>query len=198
MRKLTLILAVLLLATPLVQATEFGVTGGLNMANMTGDYDDNKSMIAFGGGTYARLSLVPQFSIQAEVLYMQKGTKWDDGDEKLTLSYLEVPVLLMFNVPTPGPVSPKFFAGPYFGYLLDAKDDFEGEELDVKEAFKDFDIGVVLGAGVDLKVGPSGKVFFNGRYSRGMSNVNDILPDMFSVKHGVLSFFVGYSMGVGP
>ena len=191
-------MTVILLTAAFAQATEVGLTGGLNMANMTGDYDENKSMLAFGGGTYARLSLVPQFTIQAEVLYMQKGTKWDEGDEKLTLTYLEVPVLLMFNFPTPGPVSPSVFAGPYLGYLLDAKSDFEGEEYDAKAAFKDFDFGVVLGAGIDLKVGPSGKVFFNGRYSRGLSNINDLPVDDFSLKNGVLSFFVGYSMGVGP
>lgn len=194
--------AVMFITIAPAKATEFGIMGGLNMANMTGDFEDNKAMMTFGGGVFGRVSPSPQFTIQSELLYMQKGTKWEgaegEDDEEMTLTYVEVPVLLMYNFPMPGPISPCVFAGPYFATLLSAKDKFEGEELDVKELFKDTDFGAVFGVGVDIKTGASGKFFFNGRYSLGLSNVNDFLPEEFSVKHGVMSVFAGYAISLGP
>ena len=193
-----IVCAVIFMNAAPAQATEFGITGGLNMANMSGDFENNKAMMTFGGGFFGRMSAGPQFTIHSEVLYMMKGTKWDEGDEKLKLNYIEVPVLLMYNVPMTGPVSPCIFAGPYYATLVSAKSEFEGQELDMKEAFADNDFGVVVGAGVDIKMGPTGKIFLNGRYSLGLSNANDFLPDEVSVKHGVISLFAGFGVGVGP
>ncbi len=197
MKRIALVMAVLLVTAGVANSQELGFTGGLNLANQTGDWEDNKMMLAFGGGIFGRLSPAPQIAIQPEVLFMMKGTKWDEGDEKFKLTYIDIPVLLMYQFPMEGSVTPSIFAGPYLGILLSAKDEFAGEEIDVKDVVKSTDFGLVFGAGVDIKAGDKGKFIVNGRYALGLSNANDFLPDELSYKNAVISFFVGYAFGLG-
>lgn len=205
MKRIALVLAVLFIIATTAQPAELGFTGGLNMANQTGDWTENKTLLTFGGGAFGSVPLAPQISVQAEVLYMMKGTKWDyeeDGisiEEKFKLTYLEIPVLFKYEVPMEGSISPLFFAGPALGILLSAKVDVAGIELDVKDFTKGTDFGVVFGGGAAVKAGEKAKVMFAARYTLGLSNLNDDPDDPdFSFKNGVISVFGGFAFGFGP
>lgn len=194
--------------------TELGLKGAVNMANLSGDVTDNKMMLAFGGGVFARIMPSPQFCIQPEVLYMMKGCKFDDvgttTDMKTTLSYIEVPVLVKYMIPTEGNISPSIFAGPAVGFLMSAKAkatvDGTEEDMDIKDYLKSIDFGVAFGAGVDFAVGEKGKITFDARYTLGLTNGNDVsaadaaaagmdVDDSF--KNGVISVMVGYAFPIG-
>ena len=174
----------------------FGLKGGLNLANLSGDIENNKSLIAFGGGVFSKITPSPTICIQPEVLFMQMGTEEDvDNGEKIKLNYIEIPVLIKYVFPTEGSFEPNIFAGPAVSFLMSA--DY-GDE-DIKDYITSVDFGLAFGAGADIAIGDGGgKVTFDGRYTLGLTNINDdVDSDEFSIKNGVITFMVGYAFPLG-
>lgn len=172
------------------QETKFGVKAGLNIANIGGDIEENKSLVGFHVGGFAEIKLSEKFAIQPELLYSAQGVKYDgDGDAKTTLGYLNIPVMAKFYV------ADKFSleAGPQIGFLLSAKDKFEEDgisvDLDTKDAYKSIDFGLNFGAGYDFTENLSAGV----RYNLGLSNIADTEDsDDFKINNSVFSISVGY------
>jgi hypothetical protein len=80
---------------------EFGIRAGLNLASVNGDdvsFDNvsPENRVAVSGGLFAGIRVTPSFLIQPEVLYTQKGARYEAAGEEaeLRLDYVEVPVLL--------------------------------------------------------------------------------------------------------
>lgn len=189
-------------ASPLfAEGAQFGIKGGLNLANVIGDdAPDNASMkIGFVGGAFMSYNFTEIFAIQPEVLFSMKGAKGDNdlGDEESwKLNYLEIPVLFRVNLPTDGKMDPFLCAGPAFGILMSAK----AEDLDVKDDMKTMDIGVVAAGGIGYQM-ESGTLSFEVRYEVGMTSVFNYddaqldeweMTDQPDVMNSVLSFMVGY------
>ncbi|QIX62093.1 PorT family protein [Hymenobacter sp. BT18] len=113
------------------QSIRLGFKGGANYSNLSGDLvDENRFQNKWGGhgGVMANISFTDDgfFSVQPEVLYSQKGFKFDESElfglvkyqGTRTYNYIDVPVLLKIN-------ADGFFfeAGPQYSYLLKVKDD---------------------------------------------------------------------------
>lgn len=198
MKKLV-ILAILvsILAIPSAAQTkmEVGFKGGANLANWTGDITGNDMYFAFGGGGFARFNLSNgQITIQPEALFMMKGIGIEGTGVNWKLTYIDIPLLIKYNVPTKGSFAPNLFVGPYGGFLISAK----LLDVDVKDAHKSFDYGLVFGGGFDIAGAGNGKFTFDARYALGLANIFDIPDDVEgSVKNGVISLMVGYAFGVG-
>jgi len=187
--------AVLAFAFSNAQETKFGVKAGLNIANIGGDIEDASSKIGFNVGGFAEFKISDKFAIQPELLFSTQGakTEWSEDDvtveEKLNLSYLNIPVMAKFYV------AEKFSleAGPQIGFLLSAKSKFEGgglsEEVDVKDAYESIDFGVNFGAGYDFTENLSAGV----RYNLGLSNIAKTEDgEDFKMNNSVFSVSVGY------
>ena len=175
---------------------EFGLRAGLNLASLNGDDAslDNispDSRIGFSGGFFVGIRVTPNFLIQPEVLYTQKGAKYDVGGAEFTikLDYVEVPVLFKGRFGSGG-VKPSVFAGPAVGFKVSGKSAFDGEEEDLEEA-KGTEFGIVFGAGLDLAAG-SGAFTIDARYTLGLTTLDDsaVAAD---IKNGVWSFSLGYA-----
>lgn len=174
------LLIALLISTPAMAGTSFGVTGGLNLSKFSGedineDMNDMKMGIALGG--YANIGITPMFSIQPELLYSMKGSKYTmetatDTTERTTkMNYIEMPILFKVTPPMAGMMSPELFLGPYFGYNITAESEVNGTTSDI-DSVKAFDYGLVAGAGVGFSAGP-GTINLNGRYEMGLSSIDD-------------------------
>lgn len=137
MKKLFLGMAIA--ASSLTFAQTFGAKAGLNVANVS-EIDGN-SKIGFNAGLFMNAPIAKNFSIQPEVLYNGVGSK--DGDLKLNLDYISVPVMFQYNA------TPEFYleAGPQFGFLIGSKLKNNSYSVDFKDAMETFDFGVGLGAG---------------------------------------------------
>lgn len=136
-------------------------------------------------GAFVEMPINRQFSVQPELLYMQKGgtvdefTAEDEGIEEadFNLHYLELPVLAKYNVPVQSRrFAPSIYAGPYVAYALgrDIDVDFEDSDLDVSfdadDMFDRFDYGAV--AGIDLGYRFARQMATIGvRYDLGLANV---------------------------
>ncbi len=160
-KKITLFVAVALIAISASAQLEFGVKGGVNLANLGGDVNDTKMKIGFMVGGFANYAVNDQLSVQPELMFSQAGCKYDAGGDtyKIDLNYIVLPVMVKYSF---GAINLQ--AGPQFGYLLSAKDD----GTDIKDGMKSIDLGLNIGAGYQMD-----KIGIEARYNLGLSNIND-------------------------
>jgi len=202
-RSITSLVVVLIIAVSLASAQKIsgGIKAGMNLANLHGDeVEDSKMKMGFCGGGFVSFILGKVVVIQPELLYSQKGAKWEeefmDETYKMTykFNYVEIPLFIKMIAPVQGTVKPNLFLGPYFGIMIaDARVEAEIDGTTMEddlEGVKDTDFGVVFGAGVDFGLG-KGKVVFDVRYSLGLTTLDD--EGEADVKNNVLSFLLGYS-----
>ncbi|MEE9170819.1 MAG: porin family protein [bacterium] len=201
MRKLIYsLIAVALAVTLLIPSQSYGQVSigkglkvGLNSANITGDdVSDSKARSGFLAGVFLKLG-VGSLIIQPELLYTVKGAKVEDDPDidELKLTYLEIPVLVKINLGSAPKVKPNIFAGPAFGILLSSKVKGPGGEVDFKDITKSSDLGVVVGAGIDIGLVMTG-ITFDIRYTFSLSSIDDSGEDA-DVKNRVLSATAGIS-----
>jgi hypothetical protein len=161
------------------QEVNFGLKGGFNIANLTGDNSSSLDEVtSFHVGAMAEIPLSEKFSFQPEVLFSGQG--YSVGKNTVALSYLNVPLMGKYYVAKGFSLE----AGPQVGFLLKAK----AESFDVKDAFKTVDFGVNLGLGYKLDNGLN----FGARYNFGLTNINDLKGVNSENRNAVLQVSVGY------
>lgn len=181
MKKILLltVFTVLGFTTVNAQEIEFGVKGGLNFANISGDNTkDIGTVTAFNFGVVSEIHISEKFSFQPELLFSGQG--YSPGDDTVALNYLNIPLMGKYYL-TKGL---SLEAGPQLGFLLSAKN----EKINVKDSFKTFDFGVNVGLGYKLDNGLN----FGARYNLGLTNINDLDNSSFKNKNGVIQVSVGY------
>ncbi|OWU88423.1 hypothetical protein APR43_23025 [Flavobacterium sp. NLM] len=186
------------------QDVKFGLKGGLNVSNFSGDTEgiDFKSRFGFNAGGFVEIKFSEKFALQPEVLYSTQGAKVDnfnldvDGigtvnaDVAFNLAYINVPVMFKYFA------AEKFSleAGPQIGFLVSAEtktkvDGYGSSKVDIKDNFESIDFGLNLGAGYDFTENFSAGV----RYNLGLANIAKTEEgDDSKVHNGVFSLSVGY------
>ncbi len=189
------------ISTTYAQGITGGLKAGMNIANVHGDDVEGigyESKMGFCAGGFITFKVANIVAIQPEVLYTQKGTKWEEwymGTWSLNLNYLEIPVLFKVIMPVQGMIKPHLFVGPYFAYNLTAKwkPEYNGQSdgVNLDAVVKDTDFGAVFGGGIDFSL-PAGKIVFDARYSLGLTTTYEEGLDV-DVKNSVFSFMLGYA-----
>jgi hypothetical protein len=153
------------------QEVKFGVKGGLNFMNISGNQGSGTGKVGFHVGGLVEFKLSEKFAIQPELLYSTKGTKQNFyGIElKTNLSYIDLPIMAKFFV-TKGL---SLEAGPQIGYLV-SESGVSSSELAVYQPgyYKKMDYGMNLGAGYVLESG----LMFQMRYYIGLADISKIDP----------------------
>lgn len=205
MKKLLVLLVLLGLGSIVyAQGISFGIKGGLNIPKVTGAdvsvYLDNlKSNNGVAAGVYFSIGLLPNISIQPEMLYSQKGFKTsydfygEMHEEKLRINYMEIPVLAKLSFGTI--VVPYVLAGPYFAAKIGTK---YAETVDSittistnENSLADLDIGLTVGAGIQIPI----KVSVEARYSMGLRSIyygSEL--DGLDIKNSNVQLLIGYSI----
>jgi hypothetical protein len=181
MKKLLLVTALAVFGFSNVNAQDikFGVKGGFNLANISGNNTSElETVTAFNFGVMSEISITKKFSFQPEILYSGQGYGYDK--EVVALSYINVPLMAKYYVYKKLSLE----AGPQVGYLFNAK----SEGIDVKDSFKKVDFGANLGLGYKLENGLN----FGARYNFGLSNINNIEGDSDKYRNGALQVSIGY------
>lgn len=164
----------------------FGVMAGVNLAKVSGDgltSADNRT--GFLGGIFVTLHVTNSFAIQPEAIYSQKGfsdNSVPSADVTAKLDYIDIPVLLRYDIPVVGPIRPFFVAGPAFGLQVKCAIEASGEEAsasvdcdglqdtEVEFRKKTFDLSGMFGAGLDFHLGGH-TLMLGARYEHGFSDV---------------------------
>jgi len=202
-KKLTvvLILALMFFSSDSILAEfNLGLKTGLNISKLAGDvkpqYDiKGASKMTFAVGIFESLEYTDYFHIQLELLLVRKGAKSDEGDPfqgRVNLIYAEIPVLFKLNPLPKKKYSPALFAGAAADLLHSAKliPDSPYKDVEIDDWVKKLDYCIVFGIGVDTDLG-LGTLMVDGRYSIGMTNINDTDYD-WDIKNRVFSVFVGF------
>jgi len=171
MKKLIVLAAALLLCAH-AQAQTFGVKGGVNFANLTGnDADSFDGMTSYHVGALMEFYILDRISLQPELLYSAQGAKIDGEEYKL--NYVTLPVVAEFDID--GSLS--IHAGPQFSLLASDSSDRLAEEA------KNYDFGIA--AGLEYEI--TGGLFLQGRYVWGQRQIFDNAD----VKNSVIQLSLG-------
>jgi hypothetical protein len=174
MKKILLISLIMLLSVS-VAYSQFGIKGGINLADLRGSdvvKDNMKTRLGLVGGISYRINLIMGLSLQPEVLYVQKGVVYEASQSQGSYSmtqkstqkgdYIDIPLLLKYNLPIPQ-FSPFIEAGASYGILLSAKEKFErtsnvpgypstSDEGDIKNTVTKADLSIIVGVGFDITI----------------------------------------------
>jgi len=190
--------------------TAKGLKIGLNFTNFYGEnvavfedpFDEYvESKMGFCIGAFITYNILDMFAIQPEILYTTKGAKSEEElwgrtlKGSINLSYLEIPVLAKFLIPSQSNIKPSFYAGPSLAIKLSGKKrgeyngDVKKEDL---QNVKGTDLGLVIGAGLDLNLGflGQGKVTVDIRYTFGLTSISEIRRH--DEKNKAISLMIGY------
>lgn len=168
-----------------VQAS--GITGkGIKLGAAWGSLSTNQEEFdagtagGFTGGVFLTYSLSPKVSLQPELMYVSKGTGSGNpfGDAGFDFDYIELPVLLKYNLSPSTRLIPSVFAGPAGGMLISAEiyhDGFffENYRNDVSDGMKSVDLSIVIGGEIEFQSTKRVHVVVDFRYTFGLVNVVD-------------------------
>jgi hypothetical protein len=200
MKTLKLLLLLLLIAFNLPLWAQFGIRLGLNVTNVKVDLDNSPISIETEGklgvhiGVFYETKMSQHFSFQPELLFFQKGYRIKDtGDDlKLTLNYIEIPLLAKYNF-NETKANVFLLAGPAVGIGISSKakvgDDSSNIDWEETELQR-IDFGLNLGGGVALPVNEGKHRFlFQARYLLGITNISDSGTESAHNR--------GFSIGIG-
>jgi hypothetical protein len=192
---------------------EIGLQGGLNSSTLTTNplRTNNKvNLIGWNAGIIFSIPLSKRISLQPEINYANHGIKYayDSDYEKLTMKYVEMPLLFKYNIINGGKGKIYLQAGGYGGYWLSAElENSTNQEVikeqypfddDISDGFKDnrFNYGLLVGIGASIKLG-SGHIFIQSRYQHGLSDIakfSTTTEEYTPSLHRVVSATIGYSI----
>lgn len=170
---------------------QLGLQAGVDFATLKGGLKEpielSNRMGATGGACF-RYWLNREIALQLEARYIQQGTSYENWptwfddllsttDGSLDFDFLTFPLLLRVNFGTTNPnVHPSFVVGPELAIPLSAFDSWEAPtlgrsgETDWENWIQSVDIGLTLGAGLDVDAGP-GAATLDVRYTIGLRGI---------------------------
>lgn len=175
-----------LLAGPL----SFGVEGGADFSNVDKAVTLNTllasqgfqttgftSIAGFTGGAFGEWQFQSSFSLRAEVFYSMKGTQIKTisplgySQEVANWDYLEIPVVIRYQLPLDWGIKPSLFVGASYGTLLQAQQTTTSNSLPTivnnsSSGFNPSDFNFVGGIEADWE-----QWLLNIRYSLGLSQI---------------------------
>ena len=175
------------------QEARFGVKAGVSLASVSGkNTSEAKNLVGATAGVMGDISFSDLISFHPELLFSQKGVKFEDNRStgQTRTSYLDVPLLL--RVKADGLF---FEAGPQAGFLLGLKSESDILGLGTltstsTQGTRKIDLGYVAGVGYQLPQG----LEIGLRYNGGISDLSD--PSGGSaVRNSVFQLQVGYLFG---
>ena len=168
--------------------SKFGIKAGTNIPDLAGDdvSSDIKNKIGFYAGGFVTIPVSENFTVQPELLWSNKGYKYNElGEFTTTFNYIHIPVLIQYH-------AKGFYAetGPQIGILITAKQKIEsGPNESIKDSFKS--TAFSWGAGIGYQL-PSG--FGIGvRYNIGLGSISE--ESSIDAKFNVLMLGIFKSFG---
>ncbi|WP_291908313.1 porin family protein [Chitinophaga sp. CB10] len=206
MKKLFLSVVALLIASISFGQAKWGIIAGPNFSSVTyenlgtfgfNSKETSKILTSFRGGVTVDIPIAEDFSIGTGLLYAGKGGKFKNSDIKVSLSYLQLPVMFQFT-PEVGNGNMVLGIGPYFAvglggnYKNTATGDigaFEDEALLAK--LKRFDAGGTLQIGYQTPMG----LYFGLNGDLGLVNAVDNTDNNRKFKNASFGVSLGYKFG---
>jgi hypothetical protein len=221
MKKLIFLLVAVIGSYAAQAQTSFGIKGGLNYSNLSGDLQNEErfnNKIGYHAGVYFNVPVVGSFlSVQPEVLFSNKGYKYDDRVENTVntplggigdtyryegtanFNYIDVPVLARVKA------GGLFFeAGPQVSYLVNVNDKTTVFKNDVRQdrkvsekskaGYSDFEVGYAAGLGFATAGGISLGVRYNGAFTD-LAEDSPARGEFKDARHSSFQVSLGFPLG---
>lgn len=197
-----LLLTLTLLLTNLTQAQfMIGPTVGLNISNIKlNDLEEGQSLNPISGisfGAVANIDLAKNLYLQPELRYSQQGAINEFADStgiyesKAQINYIAIPILLKYSFKINEDINLFLLGGPRFSYGIGkvsiTEDGDSYKETFEEVGFKKSDLGLDFGLGLQF-----GNFTLDGRYTLGLSNLNDEEDEDFKASHRIIGINLGY------
>jgi hypothetical protein len=132
---------------------------------------DYSPSLGWAFGPFLESQEAENVAIELDVLYSRKGTKSSDPKLKLRIDYIEIPLLLKFQLASGAKLIPALFAGPYFAFRVTPNDKVlivaDGVPLEgIDPKVKNVDFGITFGGGVHI-----GKYSIEARCNWGLTKI---------------------------
>lgn len=188
-----------------------GARLGLSSAGVYGeDAEEVDARYGFTGGLSAALGLSRRLALELDVAYADKGgeMKGSFGTLGYHFRYVEVPVLLRYNVLPEGGLAPALVVGVAPAFRLNSTTTSWSGPGPAPPQFvfpKPVDLGVLLGTTVGTRAGRHA-VRFEARYTLGLTKFADLQftgtetakdPDV-DLKNRAWTVTVGYAFNIAP
>ncbi len=157
--------------------TEFGLNAGLNASTVTsGLYTNSSYRIGYNLGLSGEYYFSDQWGIKVKAIYDQKG--WNNGfistangdyNTNFQMDYITVPVMAAWHFGRTRNWYVNF--GLFAGFLLNAKETANGNDL--KSITSSTDFGLTTAVGVKFPISDNSKFFIE---LEGQDGVNDVFP----------------------
>ncbi|CAL1520984.1 porin family protein [Chitinophaga sp. MM2321] len=203
MKKVLLSAAALLIAGLTFGQAKWGIVAGPQFSSVTtknaglsSGKETSKILTGVRAGFTVDLPLADEFYIGTGLLYSGKGGKSKTTDDKISLSYLQLPVNFMFK-PEVGNGRMVLAVGPYVSYGLSGKYKGSGPELNAFDdealvgKLKRFDAGADIQIGYETLMG----IYFGLNADLGLVNAYDNTANDRSFKNTSFGVSVGYKFG---
>lgn len=151
---------------------KIGAIAGINATQISGDDLGGFDKLGINAGGFCNFPLNDFWKAQFEILYSQKGSRktpdpeiGDYTEYKLQLGYVEVPLLLQWQLPNK---LEKFRIefGPSFGALMSSEESNQQGTIPNTRGFKSFELSFNIG--INYAIGE--------QFSVNIRNNNSILP----------------------
>ncbi|WP_229312147.1 porin family protein [Larkinella punicea] len=178
---------------------------GVNISSLYGKSSYYNAKVGLVAGGFVSYSSINHFGISADILYSQRGGKYDQPSDRSShtqhLNYLEIPVVARYYLNLSGNFRPNLFIGPSLGILLNSKRTdsiYQGQAFpDAKtdEEFEPLDLGGTAGFQANFKVKNRQRFLIDARYTLGLTNVRTNPSPWLG--NSTVSLTLGYSFGIG-
>lgn len=161
------------------QIGHFGVVGGMTFSKANLDEVKNMNYTGFHAGVTYQLKLPLGFSIQPELLYQQRGTRYSAAADlvngKMSVGFIELPVNIQWG-PDLVLFRPYLELSPYVGYAVMNKYTIGNQSYRQQwDGMDRWEYGIGLGVGVEIW-----KFQLSGKYCWSFgSNMPNGKSDMF-------------------
>ena len=186
------------------QQWSFGPRLGVNFSRIIGDAPNNGFLPGFAGGLYLMYSDVNHFGISGDLLYSQKGGKYDFSGDKYgniydqRLNYIDIPVVARYFLNMKGEFRPNLFLGGNAAFLLNGKaknrsiNGAQQPDVDNTADFSSVEFGLVAGIGLNFKIAEGRWVQTDFRYQQGLTSIQS--PGR---NNATLAILFAYGIGFG-
>lgn len=151
----------------------------VEMRTSSGGTVSGNAVIGFGASAFLGINFTNHVGIQVEGIYNKISQKNTDNnlERKITLSYVNIPVLLSLNTGKSKVVNFNIVAGPQLGFNIKSSVSTSGtsnsDNLQPILSVKKNDFGFAYGAGVDFGINPNRTARLGFGY-RGVSGLLDV------------------------
>lgn len=148
-----------------------------NVSSSSGSTIKGKATLGIGFGGIVGYSFGTHIAFQGEIIYSAISQKFkeQETEREISLSYLNIPLLVSLNTGKTKPVNLNFVAGPQIGINVRSSIHTSGDNNSTQAllAVKKSDFGIAYGIGLDFALNASHTVRLGFGY-RGVTGLVDI------------------------